>query len=150
MNRERERKGEGEKGACRNDQGFRFPNAGNLCHVQINYSGRKHNNNGYFLIHYTSTKLVNTICRKIRKSVNPSIILLSKPRIPQIRYMEIDFLCRSYKPRFLLLIYIKITSGVLFTGCLPFVTLVSCRSSFNLIPSHILHHVMYCLFTHVI
>ena len=38
-------KGEEEKGACRNGQGFRFPNAANLCHVQINFSGRRHNNN---------------------------------------------------------------------------------------------------------
>ena len=48
-----------EKRACRNDRGFRFPNAANLCHVQINYSGRKHNNNGKFLIDYTATKLEN-------------------------------------------------------------------------------------------
>ena len=27
----------------RNGQGYRFPNAGDLCRVQTNYSGRKHN-----------------------------------------------------------------------------------------------------------
>ena len=43
MNREMGRKGEEEKGACTNDQGFQFLNASNLCHVQINYSGRNHN-----------------------------------------------------------------------------------------------------------
>ena len=46
MNREKGRKGEEEKGASRNGQGFRFPNAGNLCQVQINYSGRKNNDKG--------------------------------------------------------------------------------------------------------
>ena len=61
MNRERGRKGEEEKGACRNGQSFQFPNAGNLCHVQINYSGHKHNNNGYFLIDYTATNWVNSL-----------------------------------------------------------------------------------------
>ena len=34
-----------KQGACRNGQGFRFPNDSNLCHVQINCSGRKHNKN---------------------------------------------------------------------------------------------------------
>ena len=42
---EGEERGRGEgKGACRNGQRFRFPNAGNLCHVQINYLGGNHNN----------------------------------------------------------------------------------------------------------
>ena len=45
MNGERGRKVEEEKRACRNGEGFRFPNATFLRHVQINYSGRKHNNN---------------------------------------------------------------------------------------------------------
>ena len=47
VNKERGRKGkeEEEKGACRNGQGFRFPNDSNLCHIQINCSGRKHNKN---------------------------------------------------------------------------------------------------------
>ena len=43
--KEREGKEEEEKGACRNGQGFRFPNDSTLCHVQINCSGRKHNKN---------------------------------------------------------------------------------------------------------
>ena len=36
---------------------FDFQMLVNLCHVQINNSGRKHNNNGLFLIDYTATKL---------------------------------------------------------------------------------------------
>ena len=40
---QRGRKGEKKKETCRNNQGFRFPNTGDLCPVQINYSGRKHN-----------------------------------------------------------------------------------------------------------
>ena len=51
------RQGRGKEGACRNGQCFPFPNAGNLCHVQINYLGRKHNDNSLFLIDYTATKL---------------------------------------------------------------------------------------------
>ena len=39
MNGERER---GKKGARRDGKGFRFPNAGSLCHDQIIYSCRKH------------------------------------------------------------------------------------------------------------
>ena len=42
---ERRRIGRMKKGACRNGQGFRFPVAGNVCNVHIEYSGRKHNNN---------------------------------------------------------------------------------------------------------
>ena len=45
VNKERGRKGKEEKEACRNSQRFQFPNVGNLCHVPINYSGGKHNNN---------------------------------------------------------------------------------------------------------
>ena len=43
-NRDREGRRTRKKGACRNGQVFRFPNAVNLCHVQINYPGSKHNN----------------------------------------------------------------------------------------------------------
>ena len=39
---------ESGRGACRNGQGFQFPNDSNLCHVQINCSGHKHNNNNKF------------------------------------------------------------------------------------------------------
>ena len=38
------RNGEKEKAAFRNGQGFRFPNVCDLCHVRINCSGRKQNN----------------------------------------------------------------------------------------------------------
>ena len=41
---EGEESGRGEKGACRNDQRFRFPNAGDLCHVQIDDLSGNHNN----------------------------------------------------------------------------------------------------------
>ena len=37
-----------EKGARKNGQGFWFPAVSNLCHVQIHYMGRKHDNNGLF------------------------------------------------------------------------------------------------------
>ena len=33
-----------------------------------------------------------------------------------MRYMEIEFLAHSYRPRFLLFLYINITFGALFTG----------------------------------
>ena len=57
---------EEEKGKRKREpvQGFRFRNAGKLCHIYIYmyiyiyiYLGRKHNNNGLFLIDYTATKL---------------------------------------------------------------------------------------------
>ena len=43
-----------------------------------------------------------------------------KPRIPQMRYMEIEFLGRFYRPRFLLLLYINMAARALFTGQGPF------------------------------
>ena len=44
VNRGRGKKEEEEKEACRNGQEIRFLNAGDSCHVQVNYLGRKHNN----------------------------------------------------------------------------------------------------------
>ena len=35
--------GKRKKETRRNGQGFRFPNTGDLCRIQINCSGRKHN-----------------------------------------------------------------------------------------------------------
>ena len=39
------RNGEKENGVCRNGQGLRFPNACDLCHVQVNCSAPVDNNN---------------------------------------------------------------------------------------------------------
>ena len=49
-----------KKETRRNGQGFRFPNAGDLCRVQINYSGRQHNH----------TERPDNIFHRIRESVN--------------------------------------------------------------------------------
>ena len=41
-----EGKGKRKKGACRNGKGFRFLNASNLCRIQINSGGVRHNESG--------------------------------------------------------------------------------------------------------
>ena len=61
-----------EKEIRRNGQGFRFPNTGNLCCVQINYSGPKHNHTETRVIlhKFHSYEVDLTIFHKITKSVN--------------------------------------------------------------------------------
>ena len=56
----------------RNGQGFPFPNTGDLCRIQINYSGRKHNLTKIpVILHKLQSYEVDlTIYHKIRKSVN--------------------------------------------------------------------------------
>ena len=41
--------GPDRKGKGRNGQGFQFPDACYLCHVQINYSGPKHDKETHFV-----------------------------------------------------------------------------------------------------
>ena len=61
-------------GNNRNGQGFRFPDIGDLCRVQISYSGRKHNHTKTRVILHTlhSYEVDLTIFHTIRKSVNQS------------------------------------------------------------------------------
>ena len=72
MNSQRGRKGEEVKETRKNGQGFRSPNAGDLCRVQIKYSGRKHNHTKTRVILHKlhSYEVDLTIFHKIRKSVN--------------------------------------------------------------------------------
>ena len=55
-----------------NGQGFRFPNTGDLCRVQIHYSDRKHNHTETrAILHKLHSYEVDlAIFHKIRKSVN--------------------------------------------------------------------------------
>ena len=61
-----------EKETHKNGQGFRFANSGDLCRVQINYSGGKHNHTETrAILHKLHSYEVDlTIFHKIRKSVN--------------------------------------------------------------------------------
>ena len=55
-----------------NGQGYRFPNTGDLCHVQINYSGGKHNHTETrAILHKLHSYEVDlTVFHEIKKSVN--------------------------------------------------------------------------------
>ena len=59
---------------------------------------------------------VNTIFRKTKKSFNSSNTQLTKSRIPQMRYMQLNFWTIPAGPVIYFSSCINMTSGVLFTG----------------------------------
>ena len=108
------------KGACKNGQGFRFQNAGNLCHIQIHCMSHKHNNNTTT----TYFKYITQVWSLVKPFFvqNKKICQFVKYLADQTAYALLNDVygnrisCRSYRFRFLLLIYIKIARGAQFTG----------------------------------